>query len=317
MTRRFRPYRFLCVTAGCIALAFGISELVLRVGFGFCDAPLVVESDRYEYAFAPDQDRHRFGSHISYNRYSQRSENPDSTKTLVLGLGDSVINGGVLTDNDELATTLASSDSIQILNISAGSWGPDNCAAYLEEKGTFGATAMLLVVSSHDAYDNMTFEPIVGRHKSYPSRQYSSAIWELVDRYLIPRFFPKSLSSANSGQNAAQGVGIEKGGMTFNPGFYQLKSIADENGMEMYLYLHPDLRELSDGKFDNRGMEIIGWAAANGVEVSTGFEYGETPDDFRDGIHLNERGQRKLARWMTDVTTRLEPSDIRDIPANE
>lgn len=40
----------------------------------------------------------RFGNHIHYNSYSQRSDEPDTTKVIILGLGDSVIYGGVQVD---------------------------------------------------------------------------------------------------------------------------------------------------------------------------------------------------------------------------
>lgn len=136
----------------------------------------------------PNQDGYRFGNHYHYNSYSQRSEEPDTTKQIVLGLGDSVIFGGVQTDQDSLATTRFTQETgIQMLNISAGSWGPDNCAAYLKEKGLFHAKAMFLLVSSHDAHDNMTFEPVVGVHPSYLDKQYKLAYWELLDRYIFPR----------------------------------------------------------------------------------------------------------------------------------
>ena len=39
----------------------------------------------------PNQDGYRFGNHYHYNSYQQRSEEPDSTKKIVLGLGDSVL----------------------------------------------------------------------------------------------------------------------------------------------------------------------------------------------------------------------------------
>ena len=130
-------------------LVFVVGELVLRFAFGFCDALLYRESDKYEYIAQPNQDRHRFGAHIHYNSYSQRNGEPDSTKVRVLGLGDSVIFGGTWMDQDSLASTLFSETTgTQMLNISAGSWGPDNCAAYLKENGTFGASAMILVCSS-------------------------------------------------------------------------------------------------------------------------------------------------------------------------
>ena len=109
-----------------------LSELILRYVFGFCDAVLYQSSPAYEYIAQPNQHRYRFFSHIDCNSYSQRSEEPDSTKTIVLGLGDSVIFGGTMLDQDSVATTLFSKETgMQMLNISSGSWGPDNCAAYL------------------------------------------------------------------------------------------------------------------------------------------------------------------------------------------
>ena len=101
----------------------------------------------------------------------------DSTKIIILGLGDSVLFGGLQSDQDSIATSIFTNEEkkYQMLNISSGIWGPDNCAAYLKEKGFFNAKKMFLVVSSHDAYDNMNFSPVVGVHKSYPNRQYTLA----------------------------------------------------------------------------------------------------------------------------------------------
>ena len=100
--------------------------------------PLYYASNKYEYMPCPNQSGIRFGNHYRYNSYSQRSDEPDSTKLHVLGLGDSVLYGGTQTDQDSLATSLFTKDTgIQMLNISAGSWGPDNCAAYLKEYGLF------------------------------------------------------------------------------------------------------------------------------------------------------------------------------------
>lgn len=73
---------------------------------GLTKAPLFLESNIYEYMACPNQDGYRFGNHYHYNSYSQRCEEPDTTKRIILGLGDSVIFGGVQTDQDSLATTL-------------------------------------------------------------------------------------------------------------------------------------------------------------------------------------------------------------------
>lgn len=99
-------------------------EFALRHFLGLTKAPLYYESDKYEYMACPNQNGCRFGNHYHYNSYSQRSEEPDTTKKIVLGLGDSVIFGGVQIDQDSLATTLfTKATGMQMLNISAGSWG--------------------------------------------------------------------------------------------------------------------------------------------------------------------------------------------------
>ena len=282
-----------------IIFLFAIIEIMLRAIWGFGNTILYKESPLYEYIAIPNQDIHRFGNHISYNNYSQRSCRVDSSKTIILGLGDSVINGGVLTDDENLATTLASNDSIQILNISSGSWGPDNCAAYLKENGLFNAKKMLLVVSSHDAYDNMSFEHVVDVHKSYPSHQYLLGLVELFDRYLIPRIIKKGTPDPDS--KVLNGIGIKKNGKYFNPGFSQLKAIADSANIELVLYLHPDISEIKANEFNEQGKEIIDWANREGIKIFSGFEEGENIDSFRDGIHLNNEGQLILSKWMKKV----------------
>lgn len=144
-------------------------EIYLQQCLGLAHAPLYYASNEYEYMAMPNQDGQRFGNHYHYNSYSQRSEEPDSTKTIILGLGDSVLFGGVLIDQDSIATSIFTREtSMQMLNISAGSWGPDNCAAYLRKFGLFNAKAMFLLVSSHDAHDNMDFQPIDRKPYSLP-----------------------------------------------------------------------------------------------------------------------------------------------------
>lgn len=277
------------------------AEIFLRI-YGFCEAPLYRISDKYEYMAVPNQEGVRFFNHYKYNSYSQRSDEPDSTKIIILGLGDSVIFGGVQTDQKDLATSIFTAETgMQMLNISAGSWGPDNCAAYLKEKGLFGARAMFLLVSSHDAHDNMNFQPVVGVHPSYPERQYKLAIVELMDRYVLPRVFKKKNAGLDPDQKVAQGVGIKKGGLEFNPGFDELKTMADNADIPLVVYLHADVEELRNGSYNEQGIEIVDWAKKNNVTLIKELDYNFTEEDYRDGIHINDKGQRKLANIMEKV----------------
>lgn len=284
-----------------ILLAGVITELILRFCFGFCHALLYQSSDNYEYIVQPNQDRNRFGVRLMTNAYSQRSEEPDSTKVRILGLGDSVIFGGGWMDHDSLATTLFSQETgIQMLNISCGSWGPDNCVAYLKEKGCFDAQAMVLVCSSHDAYDRMTFVPVVGVWPNYPKEQYKLAIWELIDRYLVPYFKVLTRTrqyadpDAEVEKKAADRQVIQKSPY-FVKGFDDLKQMADSLGIPMYVYLHAELGEVESGRFNEMGQQIIQWADSAQVMLLNGIKEGEHAEMYHDAIHFNEKGQRHLA----------------------
>lgn len=294
-----------------LLVLFVFVEIILRYVFGFCDAVLYQSSPAYEYIAQPNQHRYRFFSHIDYNSYSQRSDEPDSTKTIVLGLGDSVIFGGTMLDQDSIATTLFSKETgMQMLNISSGSWGPDNCAAYLKEKGTFGAKAMVLVCSSHDAFDVMSHIPVVGIYPNYPDKQYKLAIWEVVDRYLMPRikvyFSGKQLldPDAQVVEKVKGDEGVAKKALNFDPGFDQLLQISEEKHIPFFIYLHPEVSEVMNRKYKKGGLMIMEWAKTHHVELIDGLNEGVTVDIYRDVIHLNEKGQRNLANSLKKMINR-------------
>lgn len=294
-----------------ISLIVILLELILRYVFGFCDAVLYQSSPAYEYIAQPNQHRYRFFSHIDYNSYSQRSEEPDSTKTIVLGLGDSVIFGGTMLDQDSIATTLFSKETgMQMLNISSGSWGPDNCAAYLKEKGTFGAKAMVLVCSSHDAFDVMSHIPVVGIYPNYPDKQYKLAIWEVIDRYLMPRikvyFRGKQLldPDAQVVEKVKSDEGVANKALNFDPGFDQLLQISEGKHIPFFIYLHPEVGEAMSRKYKEGGLMIMEWAKTHHVKLIDGLNEGVTVDMYRDVIHLNEKGQRNLANSLKKMINR-------------
>lgn len=302
--RKFIRYVF-CA----IIIVFVVGELVFRLVFGFCDALLYRKSDKYEYIAQPNQDRHRFGAHIYYNSYSQRNGEPDSTKVRVLGLGDSVIFGGTWMDQDSLASTLFSeATGTQMLNISAGSWGPDNCAAYLKEKGTFGASAMILVCSSHDAFDVMTHVPVVGVVPTYPDRQYKLAWAELIDRYVLLRikvWLWKTKVKLDPDEQVVKNIEfkntVRQKSALFDKGFDQLLEIAREKNIPMAIYLHAEQDEVKAGRYNEMGQMIIEWTAAHGVKLVEGLKAGEKENMYHDKIHFNEAGQRFMATQLVKM----------------
>ena len=268
-----------------------LTEFALRYFWGFCDSVLMETNPHYEYIAQPNQNRYRFRSHIFYNSFSMRSPEPDSTAETILGFGDSVINGGVMVDQDSVVTTLLSKElseelkrKVQVLNISAGSWGPDNCYEYLKEKGDFNARAMFLVASSHDANDNISFQNVVDQETGYESKQYHLAIWELVDRYLLPKIFGPSPA----------GKPIIKKGKYFNSGFGNLNNYCKQKGIPFFVYLNPDSTEMSRGKFSELGNQIIRFCRKEEIPVYYSFK-NDVKSYYRDIIHLKEKGHRRLA----------------------
>ena len=65
----------------------------------------------------------------------------------------------------------------------------------------------------------MDFKPVVGKHVGFPNKQYKLAVWEVIDRYLVPRMSSMIKSSCSSSEldpDAAVNAGIQKGGKEYN-----------------------------------------------------------------------------------------------------
>ncbi|WP_308547904.1 hypothetical protein [uncultured Parabacteroides sp.] len=279
---------WIAITAIVLLLIGG--EIYLRKAPRLCDTVLIQSDPDFEYIAQPNQNRYRFKKHVRYNEYSQRSESVDSSAFIILGLGDSVINGGVQTEQDSMATSRLNvslskllGKKVQVLNISAGSWGPDNCEAYLKRYGMFGAKAAFLLCSSHDAHDNINHQPVVDVNPGFPSHQYKLAYWEVIHRYLLPRILKQEAPSE-----------ISKDGKVFNPGFQALADRFREAGIPFFIWLHPDRVEVEKEAYNQEGEEIIAFCQRDSIPLIEGLGVMSLMD-YRDGIHVNEVGQRKIS----------------------
>ena len=180
------------IGVGMTCLTLGFGEVVARYWLGLGTPPLSITHPKIEYMFKPNQDLQRFGNHQIYNEIGMRSAEMATLpqKRQILVFGDSVLNGGNLTDHGDLATTRATTKDVFFGNVSAGSWGPQNIGAWIDEFGFQGADAAVLVLSSHDLGDLPTFEPL--NPNTHPTAQPMSALLEGFSRYL-PRFLPNWL----------------------------------------------------------------------------------------------------------------------------
>jgi hypothetical protein len=293
--KRLIKYAIICV------VAFSIIEIGLRL-YGFRQAVLMREDNAYEYIPIP-QKQYRFGKNIYYNTFSQRStEIQTSDSVLICAFGDSFINGGVVIDQDSLATTKLSAylskkymKPVKLLNISAGSWGPDNCFAYLLKHGNFNSKQFVLFVSSHDAYDNMTFNKVVGVNIKYPTQQYNFAIQELVVRYIIPK-----IQSGTSNWFDETGINKKTEHSVFNTGFASFYNYCKQNGIALTIYLHPDKEEAINKKYNEQGDSIINFCASNNVRLIKELQFNFPITYYRDRFHFNDMGQEAVFESIKD-----------------
>ncbi|MCD7784462.1 MAG: hypothetical protein LUH18_02610 [Oscillospiraceae bacterium] len=275
-------------------------ELALRT-IGFCNAPLYYNNEYTGYNLVANQSVFRFGNTYETNEYSMRSEALGDHEFRITLFGDSVLNGGIQTDQSELASTLLEryfqeeySDEIRVLNVSCGGWGIDNDAGVVNECGDFDSSLFVIVLSSHDAVGTISSTPIAGVSKSFPSKQYSLAWVELFDRYLIPRIQSKlGIGTEDNSTNTSEGDDYSEGWEFF-------RNYCEENDIDLMFYLHATLTEVSNGEYDENGQWIINFAEENDIPLYLDIEY-VSEDDYRDNIHFNADGQEVIYKILGPV----------------
>lgn len=190
----FKILTFSLYSVGGVGFGLIFFELFARFGLGLGTPPLSVSHPSIEYLFKPSQDVKRFGNRFQTNAFGMRSDNfpPQSAlrEKRILVFGDSVVVGGAQMDQRFIATEIlkkriiASSpgEVVNVGNVSAGSWGPGNWLAWVNEYGSLGASRAILVVSSHDLEDHPAFATL--NPLTHPQKNPPSATHELLLRYL-------------------------------------------------------------------------------------------------------------------------------------
>jgi hypothetical protein len=294
----------------CTALA---AELVARA-FGLGDPPLLVDDPLAEYRYAPSTSYRRFGNEISYNRWSMRSPDFPARKAFageqrVLVIGDSVVNGGTLTDQASIATSLLQAglgSSFTVGNISAWSWGPANQLGYIHEFGWFDADIVILVTSVRDLTDVPTFD--AKPDPDLPRVKPPFALWEVATRYL-PRYLPTFRLSS---------PGAARSGSRTDPAFVQAASAslaallleAKHQADGRVAILHHHAIDEEDDMTRHLAGVLSALAADQGIavlEMNDVLGKGDQARRFyRDDIHLSADGQAAYATVMECVVRAFE-----------
>lgn len=266
------------------AVGFGL-ELLGRA-FGLHAVPLYEPNSIFEYRFQPNQECEVFGKTLRINALGLRGELPRSkSDSVVWYCGDSVINGGIHTHEDSLATFKWDAgmeqklgSPIATVNVSQGSWGPENSLSFCREyKDKLGKPRLIvLALSSHDWDDRMAF-CYTGDSRDMPSKS-RSALGNLLHKLTGP------LQHCQQPQADLEG----------NKEMDEWMRFANELQADLCVYLHPTQGEILNQSRSNQGQKLTAWCVTRNVRLVDGMDLLEL-DHFRDGIHLNEAGQAELA----------------------
>ena len=305
---------------GCVVLVEG----GLRLIFGLGNPPLYIADDEIGYLLAPNQNLRRMGNQIQINQYSMRSEaiaeaKPDSLFRVLL-LGDSIVNGGWWTDQQEilsasLARELTSdTNSVQVLNASANSWGPRNELAYLKRFGLFKSQVLILVINTDDLFATAPNASVVGRDRNYPDQKPLLALTEAYERFIAkPKPFP------NQKQEKGDRVGLNLQAIREIKAIAQrlaYSETAETENTQFILAMTPLLRELGETgprdyeqKARNRLQEFTNQEQITYIDFLPIFADFPQPEFlYRDHIHLSPQGNHLVSETLAKSLQSLIPN---------
>ncbi len=301
-----------------------LTELASRFILGLGNPVLSVKHPTIEYMFVPDQEVRRFGNRIYINNYGMRSDSfepqKDSNELRIMIFGDSVINGGNLIDQDDLALTKLSHElsrlfekKIIVGNISANSWGPGNWLAFADEFGFFDADIIGIVLSSHDVNDIRKFLPL--NPNTHPTQKPLLASVELISRYLS-RYLPRITRSQGGSR---QDVDFEGDNLNIHsqealPELRLFLEMAQKQTSSIVIFQHWTRSEIGKDVYPSGYKAIKDICEELDIQCvslkpyfQSALEKGESL--YRDDIHLTRNGQHLLYEALFDFFRETVPLD--------
>ena len=300
----------LIILASVAGLAV-VAEIGLRLTMGLGNPPLYIADAEIGYLLAPNQKLRRYGNLIEVNQYSMRNQEITKAKTdrtkRILFLGDSVVNGSWWTDQSETLSALAASKlkeksnhySIEILNASANSWGPQNELAYLKRFGVFDSEVLVLIINTNDLFATVPTSLAVGKSLNYPDKAPPLALIEFYQLYFaqspsIPEL--EKLKKAGGDRVGANLAAIA-----------EIKAIAQESKTKFILAMTPLLRELKEGSKDdeiNARERLQEFTTTENIEyidfLNVWTDFPQPEFLYRDHIHPSPQGNTKIVETITE-----------------
>ena len=299
------------LSLGIIIISFLILEGSLRLFFGLGKRPLYIADDEIGYLLAPNQKVSRLGKLTIINQYSMRTEmiepSPLNDTMRLFFIGDSIVNGAWWTDQNETISALVQKDiekklsqTIEVLNASANSWGPRNQLAYLKRFGTFDSPVILLVINTDDLFATKPTPLRVGKDINYPDQQPILAVEEILEKVF-------SRNPNIPGMDKLRGERGDRVGFNLEA-IEKMKAIATENESQFMMVLTPLKREMNPEPRDYEKVarkRLQDWVDTNHVEFIDFlpiFAKQENIDTlYRDHIHLSPLGEQLVSEHISEL----------------
>lgn len=303
VVRGGRAWRVLGCLGMIAAVLVIVGEIACRA-MGLGDPPLYITDPDIGYMMKPGVS-HPFGSTVTINRWSQRGGELSERTTVarerrVLVIGDSIVYGGSLQDDADLATVMLEAalarefgGPARVVNIACGSWGPGNQHAYLKRFGTFDADAAVIVLNSLDYGSVVRHEPLSW---GQPTRKPVLALEEGFKRFILgymPALAPSSGSTVDEYNPTAQDA---EGSLR---ALREMVELLHAEGVRVAVVFHPRHSELMGTMLPGRARLTDALRALNVPVLTTddalriSLSRAERP--YRDDIHLTTQGQRVLS----------------------
>jgi len=308
---------------------FLVTEIGLRLLFGFGNPLTYIGDEKIGYLLTPSQRTRRFGNRIEINQYSMRGANiqqtPLSSSLRILLVGDSIANGGWWTDQENTISNLMMRSlksnvesisnnftQVEVLNASANSWGPRNEFAYLQRFGSFGAQVIVLLINTDDLFSTTPTSLQVGRDRNYPEKKPPLALAEILNRYIIKQKPIPGLKEIQNESGDRVGVNLEA--------IKKIQEFTQNNNAQFLLAMTPLLREV--GEPGSRDYEIKERQRLEEFTKIQGIKYinflpifnsSQDPENlYHDHIHFNLKGNKLISEVIEEKLLELLTQDAQN-----
>jgi hypothetical protein len=292
----------LALAAACI-----LAEGSLRT-IGVGDPVLLQPDPACGYFMQPNQNHYRFFVHTRTNRYGMRSDDFAIQKQRgvyrLMLVGDSITYGTTQVDQDNLFTEILHRElpaiighPVEVLNASASGWGPSNELGFVESRGTFGSSTVILVLNDGDLSQRRSTTNDVGNSLFFAKP--ACAICEVFHHYA-------HMTKQDLGTTEAKDAAQEDANLKILDGFHDLVAAS---GANMLILFVPFRGIISQSRPVLIQRKLTQWAENCGVPIidaTPRLARMTTKEATLDGAHLSIAGNRAVADTLEQFANEIK-----------